>query len=188
MNLPKDAKVIHAGRFISLLERDGWEFVKRSNCTDIVIIIAVTNNNEFILIEQFRPPVFNRVIEFPAGLVNDREDHPEETILDAAKRELIEETGYLARALRPVFQGPVSSGSSADHVVFVIAEGLTRVHDGGGDSSEDITSYHVPFVKINQWLREKEREGFMVEPKVFTGLYLWNIYNEDSSFFSLPEK
>ena len=54
--------------------------------------MPLTDDAEFLLIRQFRPPVNNYVIEFPAGL-NDKGD----TLKEAAERELLEETGYTAR-------------------------------------------------------------------------------------------
>ena len=78
------------GRFLSLLERDGWEFASRSNASGVVVLIAVTDMDEIVLVEQFRTPVGSRVIELPAGLVGDVDDTMETTLV-AAARELEEE-------------------------------------------------------------------------------------------------
>ena len=83
------------GRYLSLRERDGWEFASRSNASSVVVLVAVTPAEEIVLVEQYRKPVEARVIELPAGLVGDLGD-PDEPILDAAARELEEETGYAA--------------------------------------------------------------------------------------------
>ena len=77
-----------------------WESFERVNCKGIVAILPVTDDKEVLLIRQFRPPVNRYVIEFPAGL-NDKGD----TLEEAAKRELLEETGYSARELFFLLEG-----------------------------------------------------------------------------------
>lgn len=61
----------------------------RLNCNDSVGVIATTSDNQLILIKQFRPPINTITLEFPTGYV-DKNEKP----LQAAKRELLEETGY----------------------------------------------------------------------------------------------
>jgi ADP-ribose pyrophosphatase len=70
-----------------------WESFERVNCKGVVAIVPVTDDKEVLLIRQFRPPVNGYVIEFPAGL-NDKGD----TLEEAARRELLEEAGYSAKA------------------------------------------------------------------------------------------
>ena len=59
------------GRYLSLREIDDWEFATRPNSTAVVGILAMTPENEVILVEQFRRPVQARVLEMCAGLVGD---------------------------------------------------------------------------------------------------------------------
>ena len=49
-----------------------------------------------LLVEQHRQQVNQTVLELPAGLVGDLSDRPLEDLEQAAKRELLEETGYQA--------------------------------------------------------------------------------------------
>ena len=88
---------VHTGRHLDFHSRGGWEFVARSIGTGVVGVIAITDNDELVLVEQFRIPVSSRVLELPAGLVGDL---AEETIEAAALRELLEETGVRAAARR----------------------------------------------------------------------------------------
>ena len=46
----------YAGRYLSLLERDGWEFASRSNASGVVVLVPVTGQGEIVLVEQFRNP------------------------------------------------------------------------------------------------------------------------------------
>lgn len=58
---------------------------------DYVAILAVTENNEILLVRQYRPAVESFTLELPAGLLEVGEDPAE-----AAQRELAEETGFIA--------------------------------------------------------------------------------------------
>ena len=93
-----------------MYDRDGWEYVSRSRGRNVVGIVAVTADDELVLVEQFRPPVNNRVLELPAGLVADED--AEEDPLNAARRELLEETGYVSDSWFHFATGLSSSGLS----------------------------------------------------------------------------
>jgi ADP-ribose pyrophosphatase len=160
----------YAGRYLSLLERDGWEFASRSNASGVVVLVPVTGQGEIVLVEQFRKPVGKNVIELPAGLVGDHED-PDESILLAASRELKEETGFEAAQLELLMECPSSAGMSDEIVSFVLATGLRRVGPGGGDDSEDIQVHIIPIEEVDQWLQEQQAAGKPMDPKIYAALY-----------------
>src|SRR5436190_21784999 len=89
-------EVLYEGKFRRYVRRGGWEYVARRNVTGIVGIIAVTDDGKLVLVEQFRPPVGKNVIEIPAGLAGDVAGSEHEALAEAARRELLEETGYEA--------------------------------------------------------------------------------------------
>ncbi|MEJ2382900.1 MAG: NUDIX hydrolase [Xanthomonadales bacterium] len=160
----------YRGRYLDLVERDGWEYSTRSNARAVVVIIAVTPDKRLLLVEQFRRPVDTRVIELPAGLVGDHVD-PDESILEAARRELIEETGYAADSLARIMDCPSSAGMTDEIVSFIRADGLERVGPGGGDDSEDIRVHAVPLAEIDTWLDSRRHAGLPLDPKIFAALY-----------------
>ena len=170
--------ILKEGKFMRLVKKGKWEFAERNNCSGIVIIVAITDEKKVIFVEQYRPPVDKRVIEFPAGLVND-ECYPKiESVAAAAKRELLEETGYQAQKIIQLLEGPVSSGSSGDLVTMVLAKGLRKVSAGGGvDHDESIIVHEINLKNVDSWLRKMEGKGYLVEPKIYTGLYFLNNYN-----------
>ncbi len=159
------------GHFLILKSVDGWEWVERRKVSGIAVMAAVTESREAVLVEQYRPPVRSRMIEWPAGLVGGEQSPDEEQILDAANRELEEETGYRAAGLSILTEGPPSSGQSSEIVTFIRATGLAKVGKGGGVGGEDIQVHVVPLAEIDAWLEARAREGLLIDPKIYTGLY-----------------
>jgi len=159
------------GRFLRVKIKDGWEYVERPKSSGIVAIVAVTEKAEIILVEQFRIPVNQRVIEIPAGLAGDIEGEEDEELAEAAKRELVEETGYEAQKMEYLTKGPSSAGLSTEVITFFRAVGLKKVSDGGGDGGENIQVHAVPLSELESWIETKKQEGCLIDYKVYTALY-----------------
>ncbi len=165
-------KVLYQGAYLTLKSRNGWEFVARQH--QVAVIIAWTVEDELLLVEQYREPLGRRVIELPAGLVGDESELEDEDFLDAAARELEEETGWRAGQLTEFMTCPTSAGMSDETVMFVLAENLVQVGRGGGDDSEDIVVHRVRKSFIDQWLDERRSHGLGIDPKIYAALY-WSI-------------
>ncbi|MEM9236176.1 MAG: hypothetical protein AAGB14_05305, partial [Verrucomicrobiota bacterium] len=86
-------------RWLGVYRIGHWDFVRRPNADYAVGILAITADDEILLVEQFRIPVQQRVIEIPAGLVGDEEEHRGEALESQA-------------ALRPPRQMPLGSVST----------------------------------------------------------------------------
>lgn len=168
---PGPGKVIGRGRYIELVEEDGWEYVRRHRSSGVVVVVATTEDKKLVLVEQARIPVHQRVIELPAGLVGDEPKSSGESLEVAAARELEEETGFLAAHWHLVVETPSSVGMSAELTTFFRATGLTRVGPGGGDSTEDIVVHVVPVRDVPSFLSEKISAGLLIDSKVFAALY-----------------
>lgn len=163
-------KTMCEGKYLRLVRRGHWEYAERTNAGSAVIVIAVTPENKLVFVEQFRVPMDANTIEMPAGLVGDVD--AQDTLEDAARRELLEETGWLASEVKVLMVGPTSSGMSNEVIAFVRARGLTRVHAGGGDETENITVHEVPVADAPRWLAAKMAEGYAMDAKLWAGLWL----------------
>lgn len=169
-------KIVWEGKFLRSLiltyrDKSGnlrnWEAVERVNCSGIVVIIPVTEDNEFLLIRQFRPVLDSFVVEFPAGL-NDRG----ESLLDSANRELIEETGYTADEFIFLADGPVSSGMSTEILSVFIGKNArhaaaTLKERYPADESENIEVIKTPVEDIYKTLDTCRRNGDYIDLKVY---------------------
>lgn len=169
----------YQGRYLDLVEVEGWEYTRRSNAHAVVVIVALTSDKQLVLVEQYRRPVDARVLELPAGLVGDLHG-PDEHVLDAAGRELHEETGFEAGRLEQIMQTPSSAGMTDEIVTFVRARDLRRTGPGGGDDSEDIEVHLVPLEEVDGWLSQRQSQGALLDPKIYTALY-WLTASKDEA-------
>ena len=162
-------KTVFEGKHLLVKENDDWQFVERKKGKSAVAVVAETPDGEVILTEQFRRPLDARVIDYPAGLVGDEEgtSDPAKT----AKKELEEETGYTCESVELLADGPSSPGITSETVRFYRARGVTKKGDGGGVGGEEITVHLVPRQELAGWLKQKEREGILVDLKLWGGLY-----------------
>ena len=163
-------RILAEGRFLQLVDDKGWEYAERLRATGIVAIVAITRELEIVLIEQYRRAVGMRVIEIPAGLAGDLPGTEKEAFTKAARRELLEETGFRAHKLEFLFRGPPSAGMSTEMIDFYLARNVRKVNDGGGDEHEDIQVHVVPLEECAQWLRKKATKRRCIDPKTYTGL------------------
>ena len=164
-------QTLYEGQWLRLVRIGHWESCERTHAQGMaVIVIAVTPDDEVLFVEQFRVPLGARTIEMPAGLVGD--DHAEDTLADAARRELVEETGWAAGRVDVLLTGPTSAGMSNERIAFVRARELVRVGDGGGVDDENIIVHAVPRARAPAWLMQKRAEGYELDLKLWAGLWM----------------
>src|SRR5689334_13508981 len=99
MNRDVSPTVLAEGRFVRLVKQGHWEWAERTNASAAVVLVPVTRDREIVMVEQFRIPLGRRVIELPAGLVGDEAGNEKESLVEAARRELLEETGFEAERM-----------------------------------------------------------------------------------------
>ncbi len=169
-----DRETFWKGKYLETLQttyinlakkRITWESVKRITCNGIVGIVPFTDNGETILIKQFRPPVERFVIEFPAGL-NDKN----EPLIEVARRELQEETGYFSEDIEEIAVGPLSAGASNEVLNVFIARNAVLQGSQNLDHAEEIEVIKVKIEGFYESLYALERDDTYIDLKLY-GLF-----------------
>ena len=168
-------EILHEGKFLRLVSDDGWEYVERKKARGAVAILGITEEQKVLLIEQYRPSMGRCVVEIPAGLAGDVAGAENEDLAEAARRELLEETGYDAREMEFLTDGPSSAGLSTEFVSIFRARGLVKVAQGGGDHSEEIAVFEVPLAALPDWIATRRAAGRAVDNRVYAALYFANL-------------
>lgn len=167
-------EIMWAGRYITAKRRGRWEYVSRSRGIRAAVILAIVedagNGPCIILVEQYRVPLGKRCLELPAGLVGDDEGCDGEEAAQAAIRELEEETGYRAKNMIDLGDYYSSPGMVSESFTLFRAEGLTRMHEGGGTEGENILVHHVPLGDIGAYVAARRSEGMAIDVKLLVAL------------------
>ena len=164
-------KTVWEGKHLRVRVCGHWEYAERTTSPAGIVIVAITPAGKLLLVEQFRIPLGKNVIELPAGLAGD-ENYSGEEFVQAAKRELLEETGYeAARWEELTAPGPPSAGFSNELIAFFRAKELRKVAPGGGHGTEKITVHEISLAEVPSWLKQREKEGVSIDPKVYAGLF-----------------
>ena len=121
-------ETLYSGRFVNLVCDGRWEYCERVKNTAAAMVFARTRDRKILLVEEYRPPIRQQSICFPAGLIGDARKERAE---DAARRELLEETGYEAGQIRFLYAGPSSPGITSESISFFLATDLMRRGQGG---------------------------------------------------------
>ncbi|MCP4139318.1 MAG: NUDIX hydrolase [Chloroflexi bacterium] len=113
-----------------------------------VTIVALTKRKEVILIKQYRHGAKKVLLEFPGGGA-----HQDETPLEAARRELLEETGYTSDTF---IQTGIVSPNPASHnnqAISFLALDVEKVNDQNLDDTEEIEVYLKPLAETIEWIK-----------------------------------
>ena len=105
--------------------------------------------------------------------MGDKSGAEDESLETAAKRELLEETGYEAKSITFLTVGPTSAGLTSETVRLVRATGLRKIFDRPpGDAHENIKLIELPLTEARQWLADRASEGRLIDAKVYAALWL----------------
>lgn len=163
------SEILFEGEHLLFRRRRGWEYVEHRIAKESVMIVALAGDGRIVLVEEFRPAVEAAVVCLPAGLVGDEGPEDPES---GARRELFEETGWEAGTLALLGRGPGSAGMSSEIVNFYLARDLRLVGEQGEREKEEIRVHVVALNELADWSREREAEGTLIDPKVWSGLHL----------------
>ncbi|QGA53340.1 NUDIX domain-containing protein [Sulfolobus sp. E5-1-F] len=137
------------------------EFVKHRGS---VVIIPRINNNEIIMIRQFRPVIGKWIYELPAGTIEEGEDP-----LNTAKRELVEEIGYEAGKMTEIISFYASPGITTEYMRLYLAEDLKYV-GAKPEPYEIIEPIRVSIDEAIKMVRERKIE----DAKTIIGVFALN--------------
>lgn len=158
------------GKFITAKTRGRWEYVGRARGIRAAAIIAIDEDADgtrhVILVGQYRVPLGRFCLEIPAGLVGDDEGSEGELAMEAAKRELVEETGYSAEDWTNLGEFYSSPGMVSESFTLLRARNLTKVSEGGGISEENIEVYRVPLDGLADFAARWREAGHGVDVRV----------------------
>lgn len=117
-----------------------------------VAILALTDENKIVMVQQYRKALDKVIVEIPAGKL-EKGEAPEVT----AKRELEEETGYDCETLTPLISFYTSPGFADELVHLFIAKNLKKIENPASlDEDEFVDVLEVSLDEALELLREKK--------------------------------
>ncbi|MDH7576246.1 MAG: NUDIX hydrolase [Bacillota bacterium] len=138
-----------------------------------VAVIPVSDQNEVIMVRQFRQPTGEILLELPAGK-RDQEESP----LVCARRELEEETGYRAREWKTLFSFFTTPGFSNELLSLVLARGLEK-GEARPEGEEFLEVVAVPLDRARQMVLQ----GEIKDAKTIIGILALSIPGEEKNAF-----
>jgi ADP-ribose pyrophosphatase len=162
-----DGELVYEGHFLKVQRDtiklpDGKHAVREHiRHPGAVVILPLFDDGSVLLERQFRYPLDQVFIEFPAGKIDAGEDH-----LACAKRELQEETGYTATDWQFVCTIHNAIAYSDEHLDIYLARGLTA-GERKLDEGEFLDIYKAPLSE----LLEQVRLGKVTDVKTVIGAF-----------------
>ena len=162
-----DSELMYDGDFIRVLKDkvrlpDGAvssrEYITHPGA---VAVLAMLDNGNLVMERQYRYPLQREFIELPAGKI----DHGEDILL-CAKRELLEETGYVASEWIHLTTAWPCIGYADERMEYFLARGLA--HQGSQlDDGEFLEVFELSLPEVIEWIRL----GKINESKTIVGLF-----------------
>ncbi len=133
-----------------------------------VNVIPVTQNDEVVLIEQFRHGTSQLTLEIPGGMV----DLSDESPAHAAARELLEETGYMADSLVHIGRNHPNPAMQSNWCDSFLARTVKKIEEPRFDRNEYIEIRLTPIEKIPYLIQS----GRITHSLVIVAFYYLNLH------------
>ncbi len=117
-----------------------------------VTVVALTEDNKIIMVRQYRHALGETIMEIPGGCVDDTDPSLEA----AARRELLEETGYVCDSFE--YLGKISANPSTNSNIMhmYLAQNGKKVKEQELDHNEEIEVYLFSIDEVKQMLKNNE--------------------------------
>lgn len=152
-----DKKTVYQGKRLTVEEVNYYNPRKKQKvyrehvlAGEAAIIIPVTKDDEFIMIQEPRTPIGKIILAFPAGML-DKNESPE----IGAVRELEEETGYHARKIKKLREVYTAIGYSDEKITIFLAQDLIKTQRKL-DETEDIEVVKIQMKEAKKLLENNE--------------------------------
>ncbi|MBP2240755.1 ADP-ribose pyrophosphatase [Cytobacillus eiseniae] len=117
-----------------------------------VAILALTDENKIVMVEQYRKALERTIIEIPAGKLELNEDPK-----TCAIRELEEETGYSCKELELLISFFTSPGFADEIVHVYLAKGLVKKENAASlDEDEFVHLMEITLEEAERYIREQK--------------------------------
>ena len=128
------------------------------------IAVPITSSGEVVLLRQYRFAISRRILEFPAGTLEEGE-----APLVSMRRELGEEAGYQASQWDSLGQMTTAPGYSDEVIHMFLARELTELSERpSGDEDEDIEVLHMSIDELNKCIASGDE---LLDGKSLTAWY-----------------
>jgi 8-oxo-dGTP pyrophosphatase MutT (NUDIX family) len=107
-------------------------------------IVPITDEGEVVMVRQQRHGTGEETLELPGGMIDPTDPSP----LEAARRELLEETGYAARTVEAIGVIAPNPAMQSNRCHSFLARGLQRIGEPALDGGEDIAVVKVRLEEI----------------------------------------
>ncbi len=139
---------------------------------DWATVVALTPDQQVVMEHQYRHGVQQTILEMPGGVIEEKDTSP----LEAAKRELLEETGYTAEKFIEIGRICPNPANQVNHIYYYLALDAKKTSGQHLDSTEEIEVVLKPLEEVIQMAKQGELLQSMQVAALFFALsYLGRI-------------
>lgn len=153
-----DCKVFSVAKtWVKVRKTDSTHSFYRIDSGEWVNVVSLTPDDHLVMVRQFRHGSRDFTLEIPGGLVD-----PGEQPVEAAARELTEETGFRAASLRPLGSLNPNPALFSNRVHTFLAEGCEQVGEIENPGLEQTQLELIPAARVPDLLRKGEIDHALV--------------------------